>query len=210
MGKVQRIAARHNEEADPLDEDDDHELEVDGEDEEDEPAEDAQPHPSESSKREAAYRRRAKEARRQLQAVQAELDQLKSSAPKEEGIRALRAELAFVKAATRSGITDPEAAWKLADQPAIVSSWDDDEQTFDAIDGALEKVLARYPYLAANDDEDNERPARVQPPPSGAFEAHTSPTSGKPTNGPKKGTQGIDRSFLEKKYPSLRTRRRSL
>ncbi len=205
MSKVRRIAARHNEEAEPLDEDEDEEPVEDEDEDQDEDRAPPQP-----GKREAKFRKRAKEAERQLRAVQAELDQLKSSAPKEEGIRALRAELAFVKAATRSGVTDPEAAWKLADQSVIVDSWDDDEQTFDAIDEVLGKVLDRYPYLAGDDDEDDERPTRVQPPPSGALEAHTSPTSGKPTNGPKKGSQGIDRSFLEKKYPSLRTRRRSL
>ena len=84
---------------------------------------------------------------------------------------------------------------------------DDDGPRLDGIEDALEHVLDRYPYVAGSsgsdtDTDGDEDDDRVQPP--GAT------TSGKPTNGPRKGQKPLDRSYLEKKYPSLQRSRRRL
>ncbi len=77
-----------------------------------------------------------------------------------------------------------------------------DDPELVGIEDALEKVLDRYPYVARpegmaadrrskGDDDD-----RVQPP-------HAS-VSGRPTNWKRKSTTGLDRAYLETKYPALR------
>lgn len=86
-------------------------------------------------------------------------------------------------------------------------TWEEDDgdgPQLDGIEDALDQVLDRYPYIAGSggssaDDEDDDR---VQPP--------SATTSGKPTNGPRKGHKPLDRAYLENKYPSLRRTKRRL
>ena len=168
-----------------------------------------------AGKREAKYRKQRNELRKQLRQAQQELAVLKdkdAGDPKADK-RARRAqreaaeELAFVKAAAAEGIQDVEAAWKLCDRDLLTWEEDDDDgPQLDGIEDALEHVLDRYPYVASDrsrgrtEDDDDEDDDRVQPP--------RSSTSGKPTNGPRKGHKPLDRAYLATKYPALSRRPR--
>jgi hypothetical protein len=105
-----------------------------------------------------------------------------------------------VKAAAHAGVTDTEAAWKLCDRELLIWQEEDGEDRLSGVEDALEKVLDRYPYISRSEDTsgaDDHDKERVRPPMN---------TSGKPTNGPKKGTQELDRAYLERKFPSLARR----
>ncbi len=195
MGQARRIGDRHNEDVEEIEDIDDSEEEEDSSEEDEQPARTA---------REAAkYRKRAKDYKRKLQEAEQEIAKLKSGKTEEkgdddnDGLRLLRAENAFLKAAVAKGI-DPDAAWKLADQPAIIASWDDNDQTFTGIGDSLQQVVERYPYVAGNEDKED----RVTFPPRAS-------TSGKPTNKRKQVGNKLDRAYLEKKYPALRGRSRA-
>ncbi len=174
------------------DDDDDDEDDIDDKDDKNDQKGDS------DKNREARYRERAKDYKRKLKEAEQEIAKLKSGKDDDnDGLRLLRAENAFIKAAVAKGI-DPDAAWKLADQPAIVASWDDNNQTFTAIGDSLEQVVERYPYVAGNEDKED----RVTFPPPAS-------TSGKPTNKRRQAGHKLDRAYLEAKYPALRGRTRA-
>ncbi len=210
MGKAQRIASRHNEDIEEVNENgasseppggrqEQQAEETDSSEDEDE--QDERP-----GRREEKYRKQRNEYRKRLRKAEEELESLKSSG-RQPANTDTAMELAFVKAAAAEGVTDVEAAWKLCDRGLL--SWedgdDDDEPHLVGIEDALEKVLDRYPYVARPEGVAADRSrstqavgqdGRVQPP-------HAT-TSGRPTNKKKQGPQTIDRAYLERKYPVLR------
>ncbi len=205
MGKVQRIASRHNEDVEEVSEDVDDETD-DATDDEQEASEDEKEQDERPGRKEARYRKQRNEYRKRLRQVEEELESLKNGG-RQPAKSDTAMELAFVKAAAAEGVTDVEAAWKLCDRGLL--SWedgeDDDEPHLVGIEDALEKVLDRYPYVARPEGVAADRSrstqavgqdGRVQPP-------HAT-TSGRPTNKKKQGPQTIDRAYLENKYPVLR------
>lgn len=216
MGKAQRVGSRYNEDVDDVDDDaderqqgsqqedqgagsDDEQGSQEDEDSEQDDDEEAPP-----GKREAKYRRQRNEARAELRRVKAELAGKKQDAKADKRARRVQEELAFIKVAAAEGVTDVEAAWKLADREML--QWeregDDDPPQLTGVEEAVAKVLDRYPYVASGqndrsrrDDDDD----RVRPP-------HAT-TSGRPTNSPKQGkTKELDRAYLERKFPALQKR----
>ncbi len=218
MGQARRIGGRHNEDVEDIDGQDDQdtdEQDTSEDSEQDENSEQEQEQPA--GKREAKYRKQRNAARAQLRKAQQELAALKANPKDDKRARRVQREaaeeLAFVKAAAAEGVQDVEAAWKLCDRDLLTWKEDDDDgPRLSGVEDALEHVLDRYPYIAGdgmggragagtggNDDED-EDDDRVQPP--GAT------TSGRATNGPRKGHKQLDRAYLATKYPALSRRPR--
>ncbi len=211
MGKAQRIASRHNEDIEEVNEDDNDATDDATEGEQEEASSEGASEQDESAderpgRKEARYRKQRNEYRKRLRQVEEELESLKNTGRRAPANGDTAMELAFVKAAAAEGVTDVEAAWKLCDRKLL--SWedgDDDEPQLVGIEDALEKVLDRYPYVARPEGVAADRSrstqavgqdGRVQPPRATA--------SGRPTNKKKQGPQTIDRAYLEKKYPVLR------
>lgn len=212
MGKAQRVGSRYNEDVDDVADDEqqgsqqedqgagsDDQQEQGHGSEQDEQDDDRETPPG---KREAKYRRQRNEARAELRRVKAELDGKKQDSKADKRVRRVQEELAFVKAAAAEGVKDVEAAWKLADREMLrwEQEGDDNPPQLTGVEEAVAKVLDRYPYVAGEarstdgDDEDD----RVRPP--------SATTSGRATNGPKKGTKELDRGYLERKFPALQKR----
>jgi hypothetical protein len=200
MSKAQRIGDRHGEDVEDVGTAQDGAPEEDTDTEEDDGSEQE---PAKGTK-EAKYRKQRNEARSTLRNVRTELENLKASQAESaaviEELCQSRTELAFVKAAAHAGVTDTEAAWKLCDRELLTWEEQDGEDRLSGVEDALEKVLDRYPYISRSEDTsrtDDHDKERVRPPMN---------TSGKPTNGPKKGPQELDLAYLERKFPSLARR----
>ncbi len=210
MGKAQRIASRHNEEVEEVNEHDEagatDEEETDASEDESDQDGSADEKDERPGRREEKYRKQRNEYRKRLRQAETELESLKNGG-QQPGKSDTAMELAFVKAAAAEGVTDVEAAWKLCDRGLL--SWEDgddgEEPHLVGIEDALEKVLDRYPYVARPEGVVADRSrstqavgqdGRVQPP--------RATTSGRPTNKKKQGAQTIDRAYLENKYPVLR------
>jgi hypothetical protein len=203
MGKAQRIASRHNEDVEEVDDATDDATDDSSANEQDD-SEDEGEHDEQPGRKEARYRKQRNEYRRQLRQVKAELEKVRKGRSSASTDMAM--ELAFIRAAAAEGVTDVEAAWKLCDRKLL--SWEDDDDDDEepqlvGIGDALEKVLDRYPYVAHSTERSaggrKDADDRVQPP-------HAT-TSGRPTNGKKQGHQTIDRAYLERKYPALQRHR---
>lgn len=152
--------------------------------EEDEPVRD--PVAYNRSRSESKYRVRAKQAEEERDAHRARADAA------EGALLTAAVEVAFVRAAVAAGVTDVEAAWRLADLDDVTL---DEDGVIVGADEAVDALKARYPYLVVGAAP---APERTQPP--------SASTSGKKMNGQKKTNPGLDRAALAKRFPALRTR----
>lgn len=146
----------------------------------------------------------SEEAKRHRLAAKAEKDRADAAeaalaeAQGEDTVRELRIELAATKAnLTRAEpFKDLEAALAMVDLTAVKVA---DDGTVSGLDDALDYVAKRYPYMV--DDSGGTAPR------SRAGDDVPMRPSGRQTNGQKKNPNGYDRTFLEKRFPALRSRR---
>jgi hypothetical protein len=143
---------------------------------------------------EAARHRLNAKAEKERADTEAELAAL-NAAGDEETVRALRIELAWVKAnlARPEPFRDVEAAMKMVDLGAVQV---DDTGAVTGLDEAMAYVAKKYPYMV--NDAATTRPT---------YDTPDTP-SGRPDNGRKEGDrETLSRANLEKKFPALRRAR---
>lgn len=115
-------------------------------------------------------------------------------------MRSLTLRIAFNTLAGEAELADLDAAWKLAaDDPTVVDLAEDGTVDTERLGLIVAHITDRHPYLASV-------PAPATPTKTDAFPP--SESSGRPTNGKKKPTAGLDVAQLEAKFPALRPQRR--
>jgi len=133
----------------------------------------------------AKHRNRAKQAEDQATTLTAEVAALTDQ------VRTLRLQVAFSAAAHSAGLTDTDAAWKLAAEDlTAVTVADDGNIDIERISAIVQHVAERYPYLA------------TAPTPS-ARDAFPAEASGRPI-GRKASAGSISQASLEARFPALR------
>lgn len=147
---------------------------------------------------EAEHRRKlsqeAKKWRRKFREAEARVQELEGTAGEKEEVRSLRLRLAFERAARTVHLEDLDAAWKLAEEDLkVVDVHNDGTVDTDRLGDVVAHVAHRYPYLVHEDETASEG---YHPPPS-------SP-SGRPMNGRKVKSSGLDADALAQRFPALR------
>jgi hypothetical protein len=145
------------------------------------------------------HRLNAKAEKERADQAEAELAALKESGDSGETVRALRIELAWVKAnqARPEPFRDVEAAMKMVDLGAVQV---DEAGAVTGLDEAMAYVAKKYPYMV--DDSGSSAPT-----PRPTYDTPDTP-SGRPNNGSREGgRETLSRANLELKFPALRRAR---